>query len=142
MISKRNDAFFRVNQNNFLGRVQNFFKTLNSRLDEKEYQQAHSVGAGAFTRRRKLTFKQLVVFLMNVVTKSIQKELNHYYKLIKSGDFDLQHISQGAFTQARAKLKHTAFVELSNRVVDEFYNEAPWMSWHGRRVLSVDGITI
>lgn len=142
MISKRNDAFFRVNQNNFLGRVQNFFKTLNSRLDEKEYQQAHSHGAGAFTRRRKLTFKHLVVFLMNVVTRSIQKELNHYYKLIKSGDFDLQHVSQGAFTQARAKLKHTAFIELSDRVVDEFYNEAPWMSWHGRRVLSVDGSTI
>lgn len=142
MIWKRNDVFFRVNRNNFLGRVQNFFKTLNSRIDEKEYQQAHSQGAGAFSRRRKLTFKHLVVFLMNVITKSIQKELNHYYKLIRSGEFDIQHVSKGAFTQARAKLKHTAFIELSNRVVDEFYNEAPWMSWHGRRVLSVDGSTI
>lgn len=141
MIWKKNDVFFRVNQNNFLGRVQNFFKTLNSKLDEKEYQRAHSSGAGAFTRRRKLTFKHLVVFLMNVVTKSVQKELNHFYKLIRSGDFDLQHVSQGAFTQARAKLKHTAFIELSNSVVDEFYNEAPWISWHGRRVLAVDGST-
>jgi IS4 transposase len=79
---------------------------------------------------------------MNVLTKSIQKELNHYYKLIQSGEFDLPHISKSAFTQARAKLKHTAFVELSDRVVDEFYNEAPWMSWHGRRVLSVDGSTV
>lgn len=89
-----------------------------------------------------MTFKHLVVFLMNVISKSIQKELNHYYKLIRSGDFDFQHVSKGAFTQARAKLKHTAFIELSNRVVDEFYNEAPWMSWYGRRVLSVDGSTL
>lgn len=79
---------------------------------------------------------------MNVITKSIQKELNHYYKLIQSGEFDIQHVSQSAFTQARAKLKHTAFVELSDDLVDEFYNEAPWMSWNGRRILSVDGSTI
>jgi hypothetical protein len=100
------------------------------------------VGNGAFSRDRKLNFKQLVVLLMNVLTKSIQKELNHYYKLIQSGEFDLAHISKSAFTQARAKLKHTAFVELSDRVVNEFYKEAPWMSWHGRRVLSVDGSTV
>jgi Transposase DDE domain len=76
---------------------------------------------------------------MSVITKSIQKELNHFYKLIQSGDFDIQEVTKGAFTQARAKLKHTAFVELSNLVVDEFYNSAPWMSWNGRRILSVDG---
>lgn len=79
---------------------------------------------------------------MNILTRSVQKELNHYYKLIRSGEFELTHISNSAFTQARAKLKHTAFVELSDRVIDEFYNEAPWMSWHGRRVLSVDGSTV
>jgi hypothetical protein len=79
---------------------------------------------------------------MNVITRSIQKELNHYYKLIRSGDFDIQCISKSAFTQARAKLKHTAFIELSDSVVEEFYNEAPWMSWQGHRVLSIDGSTI
>ena len=76
---------------------------------------------------------------MNLLSRSIQKELNHYYRLMRSGEFELTHISNSAFTQARAKLKHTAFMELSERVVDEFYNEAPWMSWHGRRVLSIDG---
>jgi hypothetical protein len=79
---------------------------------------------------------------MNMITRSIQKELNHYYKLVKSGEFDIQEISKSAFTQARAKLKHTAFVELSDMVVEEFYGHSPWMSWFGRRVLSIDGSTI
>lgn len=79
---------------------------------------------------------------MNILTRSIQKELNHYYKLIRSGEFEMTHVSNSAFTQARAKLKHTAFVELSDRVIDEFYDEAPWMSWLGRRVLSIDGSTV
>lgn len=139
---KRNDVFFRVNSSKFIGRVYKFFTDLKSRLNEKEYQRAHAVGRGAFSRDRKLNFRQLVVLLMNVLTKSIQKELNHYYKLIHDGEFDLPQISKSAFTQARAKLKHTAFVELSDRVIDEFYSEAPWMSWYGRRVLSVDGSTV
>lgn len=129
-------------KDNFFGRVQNLLQTINIRLDEKEYQRAHSRGAGAFSRRRKLTFKHLVVFLMSVMSKSIQKELNHYYKLIQSGDFDIQHVTKGAFTQARAKLEHTAFIELSNLVVDEFYDSAPWMSWNGRRILSIDGSAV
>jgi hypothetical protein len=79
---------------------------------------------------------------MNIITRSIQKELNHYYKLLRSGEFDIQEISKSAFTQARAKLKHTAFIELSDMVVEEFYNHSPWMSWFGRRVLSIDGSTI
>jgi len=79
---------------------------------------------------------------MTLLSKSIQKELNHYYRLMQSGEFELTQISNSAFTQARAKLKHTAFVELSDQVVDEFYNEAPWMSWLGRRVLCIDGSTI
>jgi hypothetical protein len=79
---------------------------------------------------------------MTLLSKSIQRELNHYYQLIRSGQFEVAQISDSAFTQARAKLKHSAFVELSDRVVDEFYNEAPWMSWLGRRILCIDGSTI
>lgn len=100
------------------------------------------VGEGSFSRCRKLTFKQLLVFLMNTITRSLQKELNHYFKLIQSGDFDIQHVSKSAFTQARAKLKHTAFVELSDRLVEKFYRDAPWMSWLDRRLLAVDGSTL
>lgn len=79
---------------------------------------------------------------MNVVTRSLQKELNHYYKLIQSGDFDIQQISKSAFTQSRAKLRHTAFVELSDKLVGKFYEDAPWMSWLNRRLLAIDGSTI
>jgi hypothetical protein len=59
---------------------------------------------------------------MTLLSKSIQKELNHYYRLMQSGEFELAQISNSAFTQARAKLKHTAFIELSDRVVEEFYD--------------------
>lgn len=76
---------------------------------------------------------------MNIVTRSLQKELNHFFKIIKSGDFDSQELSKSALTQARAKLKPTAFVELDELVIDDFYDNRPWMTWKGRRLVSIDG---
>lgn len=134
--------FLRIGRRKVFSFGENVVRDLNSRINEKEYQPTHVVGKGSFSRRRKLTFKQLVVFLMNVVTRSLQKELNHYYKLIQSGQFDIQQISKSAFTQARAKLSHTAFVDLSDMLVEKFYKDAPYMTWLGRRLLAVDGSTL
>ena len=121
---------------------QNLIENINNKIDEKEYHHRHRDGSSSFTRQRKLAFKHIVVFLMNLVTRSIQRELNHFFKLVQSGEFDIHHVSKSAFTQARAKLKHTAFVELSDLVTEDFYKNMPWMSWLGHRVLSSDGSTM
>lgn len=120
----------------------NLLENINYKIDEKEYHHRHRDGDSSFIRRRKLTFKHIVVFLMNLVTRSLQRELNHFFKVIQSGEFDVHHVSKSAFTQARAKLKHTAFVELNDFITDDFYANMPWMSWLGHRVLSSDGSTM
>jgi len=79
---------------------------------------------------------------MNLITRSIQKELNHFYKVVRSSDFDYRELSKSALTQARAKLKHTAFIDLNKLVVDDFYDKQPWMTWKGRRVLGIDGSAV
>lgn len=76
---------------------------------------------------------------MNLITRSIQKELNHFFKVVKSKEFDSQELSKSALTQARAKLKHTAFIDLNDLVVNDFYDNQPWMTWKGRRVVGIDG---
>lgn len=76
---------------------------------------------------------------MNLITRSIQKELNHFFKVVKSKEFDSQELSKSALTQARAKLKHTAFIDLNELVVNDFYDNQPWMTWKGRRVVGIDG---
>jgi len=53
----------------------------------------------------------------------------------------LQHVTKGAFSRARAKLKPEAFVELNDVGINNFYKHAPYQQWHGFRLLASDGST-
>lgn len=79
------------------------------------------------------------MFISRGVKSSLQRELDSFYKEVTSSEFNIRHITKGAFSQARAKLKPEAFVELNNSVVDTFYQGAPWLAWRGLRLLAVDG---
>ena len=94
---------------------------------------------GAFSRARKLPFVYLIVLLLRTFTSSLQRELDSFYKEVTDRDFNIRQVTKGAFTQARAKLNHEAFIELNSVVVNTFYNEAPYLRWKGFRLLAIDG---
>jgi hypothetical protein len=79
------------------------------------------------------------VFISKGIKSSLQRELDTYYKEIMGGDFNIRQITKGAFTQSRAKLKHTAFIEMNDNVNQTFYDEAPYIVWHDMRLLAADG---
>lgn len=79
------------------------------------------------------------MFIIKGVKSSIQRELDSFYKIITESDFNIRKVTKGAFTQARAKLKHESFIELNDSVNRTFYNEAPYLVWHNMRLLAVDG---
>jgi Transposase DDE domain len=99
-------------------------------------------GRNGFTRDRKITFTHLIVLITQGLSRSIQRELNSFYQKILGGDFSLQHVTKGAFTQARAKLKPEAFLELNKVGLETFYRDAPYKTWQGFRLLAIDGSTI
>jgi hypothetical protein len=76
------------------------------------------------------------------LTRSIQRELNSFYQKLLKTDFLEQHVTKGAFSQARAKLKPEAFAELNQIGQENFYNNAPWRSWQNFRLLACDGSTL
>lgn len=79
------------------------------------------------------------MILSRGIKSSLQRELDSYYKEIMGGDFNIRHVTKGAFSQARAKLNPDAFVEMNDNVNQTFYNEAPYLLWHGMRLLASDG---
>jgi len=79
---------------------------------------------------------------MNLLKSAIQYELDRFYAQLLSREVPQREITQSAFTQARRKLKHEAFVELNDRAVSAFYADAPIRRWHSYRVLAVDGTTL
>jgi hypothetical protein len=49
-------------------------------------------------------------------------------------------VSKMAYSKARLKLKHTAFIELNQTtVVDVMYGDGDYQTWQGHRILAVDG---
>jgi len=79
------------------------------------------------------------VFISRGVKSSLQRELDAFYKEVKGEDFNIRKVTKGAFTQARAKLNPTAFIELNENVNNTFYSGAPYHVWKDMRILAADG---
>ena len=88
-----------------------------------------------FIRRRKLPFPQLILFMLNVVRQSLQKELTEFYLNFSAE----KNITNSAFCQSRMKLSHTAFIELNDAIIEEFYTDNVFQLWKGFRLSAVDG---
>lgn len=79
------------------------------------------------------------MFIARGVSSSLQRELDSFYREVTESDFNIRHVTKGAFSQARKKLRPEAFVELNECVNNTFYDEAPYLVWNNMRLLSVDG---
>lgn len=71
--------------------------------------------------------------------KSLQRELDAFYKEVTGSEFNIRKVTKGALSQARSQLKPEAFLELNENVCQTFYDEAPYWEWKGHRLLAVDG---
>jgi len=84
-----------------------------------------------------LTFKTLTVLMLTKGTKSLQARMNTF--LPKLGKAQAT-VDKSAYSRARHKLKHTAFIELNEKaVVATMYEDGDYQKWHGHRVLAIDG---
>jgi len=93
-----------------------------------------------FTRKRILTFPVLAAFLMNMLTKTLQVELDRFFKVLK-GQTSKVRVSKQAFSQARQKLSEKTFILLDERLVEEFYTDNTYTTWNGYRLVGIDGST-
>lgn len=73
-----------------------------------------------------------------MLKRSLQKELVHFFELIKSP----VHITKSAFCQSRMQLKPEAFLDLNDTLVSGFYDEYDYQTWYGHRLLAIDGSTL
>jgi hypothetical protein len=101
----------------------------------------HRFNPNDFTRKRKLSFHVLVIFLINFVRGSYQDELDKFFKTICRFDVAKRIVSKAALSKARMKLKFEAFVELNLQLVHYFEKHFKLRKWYGFRLLAIDGST-
>ena len=114
-------------------------KHLKEKVTSDEFMGRHRVNEKAFSRKRALTFVQVIVFLLNMIKRALQDELDEFYKQITGSEFAERQVSKSAFSQARKKLKSSAFIELNQEQVGYFYEHYENKRWQGKRLLAIDG---
>ena len=108
-------------------------------FNDPRFQEKHRVRPEDFTRQRTLSFSRVVVLLLQKTVRSIQLHLHDFLRELGE---QIGSVSASAWTQARAKLKHTAFIELNEKaILEQVY--APGCPfelrlWQGHRLLAID----
>ncbi len=123
------------------GPLLQLFEALRCKFCDADFIARHRVRAQDFTRQRQLTFPVVMLFILQKTVKSIQRHLHEFFNELAQGEL-FEPLSAGAVTKARAKLKHTAFIELNeDTVLPWIYSSEPTQSlrrWRGHRLLGID----
>ena len=90
-----------------------------------------------FTRKRKMMFEELIMYMLISLKRSTQGALRRFFTDI--GKFVL--MKQQSLSEARAKIAVGAFVRLFKLTVDAM-TEHSANKWHNYRVYAIDGVKI
>jgi hypothetical protein len=109
-------------------------------IKAREFIDKHKKSDRAFTRNRKLNFSLMIVLMLQKSLKSIQVVLNEMVMKLNKEDT----VSNSAYTQARANLNYTAFIELNEESVVKiaYEDDNEIKNYKGMRVLGIDGSKI
>ena len=111
---------------------------IKNHIKNNDFINNHKENIKDFTRNRILTFAIMFVLILQKSVKSIQLVLNELFMK----DYINNTTSASAYSQARKKFKHTAFLELNAKVVNNYYQDDNIKLWNGYRILGVDSSKI
>ncbi|MFO0794701.1 MAG: IS4 family transposase [Candidatus Brocadiaceae bacterium] len=115
---------------------------IKNKLTSNEFISRYKQNLTDFTRKQSLPFHVLFVFLINLIKSSLQNELDIFFKQIHHTDVPERKVTASALSQARRKLKHQAFIELNHETTNHFYDNYSPKTWHGFRLVAIDGSTL
>lgn len=123
------------------GQLIALIEALRRRLCDRNFSVRHRARREDFTRHRQLSLPIVMLFTLQKTVKSLQRHLHEFLDELAGGEL-FEPVTAGAFTHARAKLKHTAFIELNREIVlPAIYGPAavrPLQRWRGHRLLGID----
>lgn len=96
----------------------------------------------AFTRTRKLPLPSLVAVLLSGMRKSIQAELDEFFAHLDQQAQLVRHVSERAFTKARARLAASAIPALNDWLIEQAEASGLVPRWNGLRLVAADASTI
>jgi len=110
-------------------------QTLKTIVESKTFLSAARKTETVFTRLRKMSFCDIVYFIISSKRRCVQHELDEFFK--KKG---IEGMSRQAFAQAREKVKPEAIKAINEGLAADFEKHDPYIqTLHNHRVFAVDG---
>jgi len=126
-------------QNKHSDRSQQVLNAVRALLVTESFCHQHRANPKAFTRKRHFTFMNSMLFLMQKTLRSIQLHVHSFFEALGQ---PAPGLTASAWSQARLKLRHTAFVALNQqgilKVVYREPSDPPLRRWRGHRLLAMD----
>ena len=104
-------------------------------LMDESFKEASRISANCFTRDRKVSFTDLMVFTLRSSYKSLSVEIDQFFNKLSG---TASPPSKQAVSKARMKINHIGFKKIENMIVEEYYCEK-YKTYKGYRLLAVDG---
>lgn len=111
-------------------------KNVKNLIASASFKEKHCLEKTAFTRNRKLSFQDIMYFVLGMPQKSLTTELEIFF-----GEKRLS-VSKQAFSKARYKISPHAFEDVFNLSTDIFQFTNNPKTWDGYRIFAVDGSEI
>lgn len=89
-----------------------------------------------FTRSGKMGFKSTILFILNFVKKSLQIELDSFFKNIEK---EKSSITKQGYSEARQKISPAAFIKMANAIISWYYEDDDFKTFKGYRLSAIDG---
>jgi hypothetical protein len=105
-------------------------------ISDIDFQGRHKRSPEDFTRSRKLGFKSIIQFMLKSCKNTLAAELVKFANYLGHTE---EVVTKSAFSQARQKLKHTAFIELNDLHNKCFYQDGNVQTFKSHRLLAIDG---
>lgn len=94
----------------------------------------NNIEDNAFTRKRGLTFKDIITILIGKKGRTIRMELFDFYKKAEK-----KAVSKQDFSKQRKKIKENFWIESNDDIVKQFYEEMRYETLDEYIVVAIDG---
>lgn len=106
-------------------------------INSDDYRKRNIIKQTSFTRNRKLTFPVMIVLMLNLLTRTMQIELDDFFANVL--DTDTDSVTKQAFFKARKNILPDAFKELFLMTRDMVLSKDKIKRHKGYRILAIDG---
>jgi hypothetical protein len=82
-----------------------------------------------------MDFKSLILFQLNFVRKTLQLELDSFFKIIKGVE---NSITKQGYSEARQKISPDAFIKMADAIITWYYGDNDFKTFKGYRLSAID----